>query len=53
MVMVIFENKIFWKFVKLFLSEKTVFNEQITLTENNGIISKDSDLAQTLIFLFS
>ena len=42
------DNKTFWKTVKLFLSDKIVSKDQITLVENNEIISEDSDVAQTL-----
>ena len=41
-------NKIFWKTVKPFLSDKIVSKEQITLVENDKIISEDSDVAQSL-----
>ena len=39
--------------VKSFLSDKIVSKEQITLVENNEIILKDSDVAQTLNSFFS
>ena len=46
-------SKTFWKTAKPFLSDKIVSKEQITLVENNDIISEDSDVAQTLNSLFS
>ena len=47
------DNKKFWKTVKPFLSDKIISTEQITLVENNEIISEDSDVAQTLNYFFS
>ena len=47
------DNKTFCKTVKPFLSDKIVSKEQITLVENNEIISEDSDVAQTLNSFFS
>ena len=52
MVMVIFVNKTFSKFLKPFLAKKVVSNERITLTGNNEIVSKDSDSAPTLNSVF-
>ena len=49
----VWDNETFWKTVKPYLSEKIVSKEQITLVENNEIISEDSDVAQTLHSLFS
>ena len=46
-------QKIFWLTVKFFLSDKIVSKEQITLVENNEIISEDSDVAQTFNSFFS
>ena len=47
------QNKTSEKFVSLFLLDKIVSNEQISLAENNEIISKDGKVAQTLNSLFS
>ena len=47
------DNKTLWKTIKLFLSDKIDFKEQITLVENNEIISEDSNVAQTLNSFFS
>ena len=47
------DNRMFWKTVKPFLSDKIVSKEQITLVENNEIILEDSDVAQTLNSFFS
>ena len=47
------DNKIFWKTVKPFLSDKIVSKEQITLAENDEIISEESNVAQTLNSSFS
>ena len=46
------DNKMFWKTVKPFLSDKIVSKEQITLVENKEIISEDRDVAQTLNSFF-
>ena len=46
-------NKTFWKTVKPFPLDKIVSKEQITLAENNEIISEDSDVEQTLNSIFS
>ena len=46
------DNKTFWKTVKFFLLDKIVSKEQITLVENNEIISEDSAVAQTLNSFF-
>ena len=46
------DNKTFWKTVKFFLLDKIVSKEQITLVENNEIISEDSDVVQTLNSFF-
>ena len=48
----VWHDKTFWKIVKPFLSDKIVSKEQITLVENNEIISKDGDVAQTLNSFF-
>ena len=47
------DNKTFWKTVKPFLSDKIVSKEQISLVENDEIISEESNVAQTLNFFFS
>ena len=49
----VYDNRMFWKTVKPFLSEKIVSKEQIALVENNEIISEDSDVVQTLNSFFS
>ena len=41
-----------WKVVKLFLLEKILSKEQIAFIKSNEIISKDSDVVQTLNFSF-
>lgn len=45
-------NKTMWKVVKLFLFEKILSKEQIAFIKSNEIISKDSDVVQTLNFSF-
>ena len=45
-------NKTMWKVVKLFLLEKILSKEQIAFIKSNEIISKDSDVVQTLNFSF-
>ena len=47
------DNKIFWKTVKPFLSDEIVPKQQIRLIENDKIISKDSDVAQSLNSFFT
>ena len=40
------DNKMFWKAVKPLFSEKTVSTDNITLIENNIIISEDKKVAE-------
>ena len=47
------DNRIFWKTVKPFLSNKKVSKEQILLAENDEIISEDSKIAESLNSFFS
>ena len=47
------DNKIFWKAMKPFLSDKIISKEQITLEENNSIISEESIVEKTLNSFFS
>ena len=42
------DNKIFWKTVKPFLSDKGTRSSHITLIDKNNIISKDNDVAEVL-----
>ena len=42
------DNKKFWKFVKLFLTNKGDFHMQITLIEGGQIISKDIEVPEKL-----
>ena len=44
------KNKAFWKLFRIFSFGQNVSNEQITLAEIHEIISKDSNVAQTLFF---
>ena len=46
------DNKKFWKTVKLFLSGKVTNFSQITLVENNEIISDESKVANSFINCF-
>ena len=41
-------NKNFWKIVKPLFSEKVNTNENITLVENNNIISSETEIAEKL-----
>ena len=43
----------FWKTVKPLLSEKHFSSNKITLLEDDEIISKDSEVAETLNLFFS
>ena len=47
------ERKATAKFFRPFLSDKVVSREEITLIENNKIISENSDVAQPLNYFFS
>ena len=47
------DNKIFWKTVKPFLTEKGNPSSKITLVEGEEIISEDQEVAQKLNELFS
>ena len=46
-------NKKFWKIVKPLFSEKVNKNENITLVENNNIISSETEIAEKLNAFFS
>ena len=46
-------NKLFWKTIKPFFSEKTHRNEKITLVDKEKIISDDSNVADTFNTYFS
>ena len=43
------DNKKFWKIVKSLFSQKVNTNENITLFENNNIISSETEIAEKLI----
>ena len=47
------DNKKFWKTVKPLFSEKTMSSDKITLIENDLIISKDQEVAETFNSFFS
>ena len=47
------DNKKFWNTVKPFFSDNKVSNENITLVDNNEIISDDSIVADTFNTYFS
>ena len=47
------DNKKFWKIVKPLFSEKVNTNENITLVENNNIISSEIEIAEKLNAFFS
>ena len=47
------DNKKFWKMVKPLFSEKVNTNENITLVENNNIISSETEIAEKLNTFFS
>ena len=42
------DNKLFWKTVKPFISDKNKGNSKITLIEDDKIVSKDKEVAETL-----
>ena len=47
------DNKKFWSVAKPLLSNKVVFNEKITLIENNNIIKNNEKTATVLNNFFS
>ena len=47
-----FDNKKFWKNIKPFLSDKGISNTNITLIEDNRIISNDLEVTNTLSIYF-
>ena len=47
------DNKMFWKIVKPLFCEKVNTNENITLVENNNIISSEIEIAEKLNAFFS
>ena len=47
------DNKTFWKIVESLFSEKVNMNENITLVENNNIISSEIEIAEKLNDFFS
>ena len=44
----IVDNKMFWKTMKTFLSDKATQSSQITLVDENNIISEEAEVAETL-----
>ena len=49
----VIDNKKFWETVKVLLSEKSVSRENINLTENEKILTSESERAETLNNYFS
>jgi hypothetical protein len=47
------DNKTFWKTVKPLFSEKTMSTDNITLIENNIIVSEDEKVAEVFNSFFS
>ena len=47
------DNKIFWKFIKPFLSDKFVSREKLILIEEDEIVESDVNTAQILNSFFS
>ena len=47
------DNKKFWKTVKPLLSDKSVSREKINLTENEKMLTSESETAETLNNFFS
>ena len=47
------DNKTFWKIVKLFVSDKLLSTQKITLIDNNKIVKNDDDTARVLNTFFS
>ena len=47
------DNKVLWKTIKPFLSDKMISKEKITLTEENETVSDDEDTAHVLNTIFS
>ena len=40
------DNKLFWKTIKPFLSDKSTHASQITLVQNNNIVSDEKDISE-------
>ena len=49
----VIDNKKFWKTVKPLLSDKSVSREKINLTENEKMLTSESETAKTLNNFFS
>ena len=49
----VIDNKKFWKTVKPLLSDKSVSREKINLTENEKMLTSESETAETLNNFFS
>ena len=49
----VIDNKKFWKAVKPLLSDKSVSREKINLTENEKVLTSESETAETLNNFFS
>ena len=49
----VIDNKKFWKTVKPLLSDKSVSREKINLTENEKMLTSESETAETLNRFFS
>ena len=47
------DNKVFWKTVKLFQSNKVTSTQRITLIENDKIVKNDNDTARVFNTFFS
>ena len=47
------DNKLFWKTMKPFLSEKYTYASKISLTHNDKVISDDQELADTFNYFFN
>ena len=47
------DNKLFWKVIKPSFSDKVVSNENITLVENNEIISNENKICEIFNDFFS
>ena len=49
----VINNKLFWKTVKLLLSDKVAGKDQIHLIENNELVKTDPETAEVLNNFFS
>ena len=50
---IVIENKLFWKMVRPFLSNKTISSEKITLIDDDELIADEQKVANSFNDFFS